>query len=53
MTEIPLTERKTPYSTYPKDGVSYFKDSFGVKQTLVFQIKICDITLALRVVANR
>jgi hypothetical protein len=26
-------------STYPKGGVSSFKDSFVVNQTLVFQIK--------------
>jgi hypothetical protein len=46
--------RKTPYnSTYPKGGVSYSKDSFLVNQTLVFQIKFCGKSPALRVAAKR
>ena len=40
-------------STYPKGGVSCSKDSFVVNQTLVFQIKFCDKSPALRVAANR
>jgi hypothetical protein len=46
--------RTTGYnSTYPKGGVSYSKDSFVVNQTLVFQIKFCGKSPALRVAANR
>ena len=49
-----LHERKTAYnSTYPKGGVSCSKDSFVVKQTLVFQIKFCGKSPALRVAAKR
>jgi hypothetical protein len=40
-------------STYPKGGVSYSKDSFVVNQTLVFQIKFCGKSPALRVAAKR
>ena len=39
--------------TYPKGGVSCFKDSFVVRQTLVFQIKFCGKSPALRVAAKR
>lgn len=43
-----------PYnSTYPKGGVSCSKDSFVVNQTLVFQIKFCGKSPALRVAAKR
>ena len=47
----PLIETKTPAanSTYPKGGVSCSKDSFVVNQTLVFQIKFCGKSPALRV----
>jgi hypothetical protein len=46
--------RSTAYnSTYPKGGVSYSKDSFVVNQTLVFQIKFCGKSPALRVAAKR
>jgi len=49
-----MTERKTPYnSTYPKGGVSCSKDSYVVDQTLVFQIKFCGKSPALRVAAKR
>ena len=49
-----IDERKTPYnSTYPKGGVSCSKDSFVVNQTLVFQIKFCGKSPALRVAAKR
>lgn len=49
-----MTDRKTPYnSTYPKGGVSFSKDSFVVKGSLVFQIKFCGKNPALRVAANR
>ena len=40
-------------STYPKGGVSCSKDSFVVNQTLVFQIKFCGDSPALRVAAKR
>jgi len=39
--------------TYPKGGVSCSKDSFVVNGTLVFQIKFCGKSPALRVAANR
>jgi hypothetical protein len=45
---------KTPYnSTYPKGGVSCIKDSFVVNGSLVFQIKFCSKSPALRVAAKR
>jgi hypothetical protein len=47
------TETPAPNSTYPKGGVSCSKDSFVVNQTLVFQIKFCGKSPALRVAANR
>ncbi len=48
------TKRKTTgNSTYPKGGVSCSKDSFVVNQTLVFQIKFCGKSPALRVSAKR
>jgi len=40
-------------STYPKGGVSCSKDSFVGNQTLVFQIKFCGKSPALRVAAKR
>jgi hypothetical protein len=49
-----VTGKTTAYnSTYPKGGVSCFKDSFVVNQTLVFQIKFCGKSPALRVAAKR
>ena len=42
-----------PNSTYPKGGVSCSKDSLVVNQTLVFQIKFCGKSPALRVAAKR
>jgi hypothetical protein len=39
-------------STYPKGG-ECSKDSFVVNQTLVFQIKFCGKSPALRVAAKR
>jgi hypothetical protein len=49
-----MTRRKTAHnSTYPKGGVSCSKDSFVVNQTLVFQIKFCGKSPALRVAAKR
>ena len=48
------SQKSTGYnSTYPKGGVSCSKDSFVVNQTLVFQIKFCGKSPALRVAANR
>jgi hypothetical protein len=43
----------TANSTYPKGGVSCSKDSFVVNQKLVFQIKFCGKSTALRVAAKR
>ncbi len=40
-------------SSYPKGGVSCSKDSFVINQTLVFQIKFCGKSPALRVAAKR
>ncbi len=52
--EAHTTEEKRPHnSTYPKGGVSSSKDSFVVHQTLVFQIKFCSKSPALRVAAKR
>jgi hypothetical protein len=50
-----MTTEETPAhnSTYPKGGVSCSKDSFMFKQTLVFQIKFCGKSPALRVAAKR
>jgi hypothetical protein len=46
-------EERTHNSTYPKGGVSCSKDRFVVNQTLVFQIKFCGKSPALRVAAKR
>jgi hypothetical protein len=48
-----LTNTTGYNSTYPKGGVSYSKDSFVVNGNLVFQIKFCGKSPALRVAANR
>lgn len=40
-------------STNPKGGASYSKDSFGVNQTLIFQIELGGKSPALRVAAKR
>jgi hypothetical protein len=40
-------------STYPKGGVGRSKDSFVVNGSLVFQIKFCGKSPALRVAAKR
>jgi len=49
-----MTDRRPACnSTYPKGGVSCSKDSFEGNQTLVFQIKFCGKSPALRVAANR
>jgi hypothetical protein len=54
MTNILTMERiTTANSTYPKGGVTCSKDSLVVNQTLVFQIKFCGKSPALRVAANR
>jgi len=44
---------RTHNSTYPKGGVSCSTGSFVVNQTLVFQIKFCGKSPALRVAAKR
>lgn len=46
-------EKAAYNSSYPKGGVSCSKDSFVVNETLVFQIKFCGKSPALRVAANR
>jgi len=46
-------KQRTANSTYPKGGISCSKDSFVVNQTLVFQIKFCGKSPALRVAAKR
>jgi hypothetical protein len=46
-------EGRSANSTYPKGGVSCSKDSFVVKGSLVFQIKFCGKSPALRVAAKR
>jgi hypothetical protein len=46
-------ECRTANSTYPKGRVSCSKESFLINQTLVFQIKFCGKSPALRVAANR
>jgi hypothetical protein len=48
-----LCKQRRHNSTYPKGGVSFSKDSFVVNQTLVFQIKFCGKSPALRVAAKR
>ncbi len=45
--------KTTHNSTYPKGGDSCSKDSFVVNQTLVFKIKFCGKSPALRVAAKR
>ena len=46
-------EERTHNSSYPKGGVSCSKGSFVVNGSLVFQIKFCGKSPALRVAANR
>jgi hypothetical protein len=46
-------EARTGNSTYPKGGFSCSKDSFVAARTLVFQIKFCGKSPALRVAAKR
>ena len=46
-------EQRRHNSTYPKGGASCSKDSFVGKGSLVFQIKFCGKSPALRVAANR
>jgi hypothetical protein len=54
MENYQTTKRKTGYnSSYPKGGVSCSKDRFMGNQTLVFQIKFCGKSPALRVAAKR
>jgi hypothetical protein len=48
-----LTRMPAGNSSYPKGGVSCSKDSFVVNQILVFQIKFCGKSPALRVAAKR
>jgi hypothetical protein len=46
-------EARTANSTYPKGGVSCSKESFVINESLVFQIKFCGKSPALRVAAKR
>ncbi len=48
-----IVERITAHNSYPKGGVSCSKDSFVVNGSLVFQIKFCGKSPALRVAAKR
>jgi hypothetical protein len=48
-----MERRAAHNSTYPKGGVSRYKDSFLDNETLVFQIKFCGKSPALRVAAKR
>jgi len=48
-----MTKKLAHNSTYPKGGISFPKDSLVVNPTLVFQIKFCGKSPALRVAANR
>ncbi len=45
--------KTVPKSTFAIGGVSCFVDNFEVNQTLVFQIKFCGKSPALRVAAKR
>jgi len=47
------TEARTDNSTYPKGGFSCSNDSFVDDGSLVFQIRICGKSSALRVAAKR
>jgi hypothetical protein len=54
LADVSKTQLKTDVnSTHPKGVVSYFKDIFVVNQTLVFQIKFCGKSTALRLAAKR
>jgi len=52
-THYKTREARTDNSTYPKGGVSCFKDNFVVNGSFVFQIKFCGKSPALRVAAKR
>jgi hypothetical protein len=54
LTTLDRKHRKTtPSSIYLKGGISFSKDSFVVNQKLVFQIKFCGKSPAIRVAAKR
>jgi len=48
-----MRRKTTGNSTFAKGGVSCSKDSFVVNQSIVFQIKFCGKSPALRVAAKR
>jgi len=50
--EMTKTEKSAHNRSYPKGGVSYSKDSFVGNGSLVFQIKFCGKSPALRVAAK-
>jgi len=53
MTHLTTKEKRPHNSTYPKGGVSCSRDSLVVNGSLVFQIKFCGESPALRVAAKR
>jgi len=53
MTDKNNKKSRTANSTYPKGGVSFTKDSFVVKLSLVYKIKCCGKSPAIRVAAKR
>ena len=53
MSDLNCVALTTTNSTFAIGGVTYSEDSFVVNQTLVFQIKFCGKSPALRVAANR
>jgi len=53
MTHHQTNSKAAANSTYPKGGVSCSKDRLVVNETLVFQIKFCGESPALRVAAKR
>jgi hypothetical protein len=54
MKQLMTNIKKRPHnSTYPKGGFSRSKDNLLVNKTLVFQIKFCGKSPALRVAAKR
>ena len=54
LADVSKTQLKTDVnSTYPKGGFLCSKDSFVINQTLIFKIKFCGKSPALRVAAKR
>ncbi len=53
MTNLKQRRNTAGNSSYPKGGVLCSKDGLVVNESLVFQIKFCGKSPALRVVAKR